>query len=226
VINGDKESNTASSAGAVYVFERTGKDWSNPAYIKPTNTGAGDWFGRSVAMSADGGTLAVGAPNERSDATGVGAQQSDNSIEEAGAVYMFVRTDKWSQQEYIKASNTEAYDNFGQSVALSADGDMLAVGAAGEDSSAAGIAGSQTDNFAAAAGAVYMFTRALDVWSQKAYVKAPNAAQTDYFGHSVAVSGDGDVLAVGAFGEESTAIRIGGDQKNNTAPDAGAVYFY
>ncbi|MEM6996701.1 MAG: hypothetical protein AAF721_39725, partial [Myxococcota bacterium] len=60
---------------------------------------------------------------------------------------------------YVKASNTDVNDRFGGTVALSADGNTLAVGAANESSIATGIGGSQTDDSASQAGAVYVFTR-------------------------------------------------------------------
>src|SRR5690606_19867542 len=98
--------------------------WSQQAYIKASNTDAGDWFGFGVALSGDGNTLAVSANSEDSNATGIDGDQADNSAPDAGAVYVFVRDGQaqWSQQAYIKASNAEADDGFGYSVALSRDG--------------------------------------------------------------------------------------------------------
>ena len=59
------------------------------AYLKASNTGAGDYFGRSIALSADGSTLAVGTSQEDSAATGIGGDQLDNFASAAGAVYVF-----------------------------------------------------------------------------------------------------------------------------------------
>ena len=73
-------------------------------------------------------------------------------------------------------------------------------------------------------GAVYVFTRTGGVWSQQAYVKASNSESDDFFGDSVALSGD--TLAVGAFGEDSLATGVGGSQVDNSAPSAGAAYVY
>ncbi|TKB53618.1 MAG: integrin, partial [Nitrospira sp.] len=128
----------------------------------------------------------------------------------------------WSQQAYVKASNTEANDEFGFSVAL--DGDTLAVGAWLEASAATGIDGNQTDNNAAGSGAVYVFTRTNEVWSQQAYVKASNTEANDEFGFSVAL--DGDTLAVGATFEASNATGIDGNQTNNSAGASGAAYVF
>ncbi len=197
------------------------------AYLKASNTGAADSFGSSVALSADGSTLAVGASREASAATGVGGNETDNSAAYAGAVYVFTRSSTtWSQRAYVKASNTGAGDVFGSSVALSADGSILAVGAMWEDSAATGIGGDQLNNSAANAGAVYVFTRGATTWSQQTYLKASNTGADDYFGNNIAFSADGSTLAVGAWWEDSAATGIGGDQLNNFTENAGAVYVF
>ena len=64
---------------------------------------------------------------------------------------------EWAQQAYIKASNTDSDDNFGQSVALSNDGNTLAVGAIKESSNATGINGNENNNNSTNSGAVYAF---------------------------------------------------------------------
>jgi len=152
-INAYEGDNSAPYSGAVYVFTRTGTTWTKQAYIKSSNTGTSDFFGYSVALYGD--TLAVGAFDEASNATGINGNQADNSAPTSGAVYVFTRTGAiWLQQAYIKASNTDANDEFGYSVALS--GDTLAVGAPREASSATGINGNQADNSASGSGAVYV----------------------------------------------------------------------
>jgi len=144
-------------AGAVYVFTRNRGTWTQEAYIKASNTDPGDFFGLSVALSGDGATLAVGASEERSDATGINGNEASNDAPIAGAVYVFTRTQAtWAQQAYVKASNTHASGAFGQSVALSADATTLAVGATGERSNATDIGGDQSDDTAPGAGAVYL----------------------------------------------------------------------
>ena len=97
----------------------------------------GDQFGFSIALSADGNTLAVGALTEDSAATGINGNQADNSAQSAGAVYVFTRTGTtWSQQAYVKSAQMDAGDMFGYAVALTVDGNILAVGAFDEDGSA------------------------------------------------------------------------------------------
>jgi hypothetical protein len=229
-VNGDQSDNTAQFAGAVYVFTRgaTGH-WSQQAYVKASNTGAGDGFGQSVALSTDGNTLAVGANGEDSAATGVNGDQSNESAPSSGAVYVFTRDQmgQWSQQAYVKASNTEQDDSFGQSLALSPHGNTLAVGAVVEASAATGVNGNQNDNTARFSGAVYVFTRnGLQQWSQQAYLKASNTQAEDFFGFRLGLSEDGNTLAVAATSEDSASTQINGDQNDNTAPTAGAVYVF
>jgi hypothetical protein len=179
------------------------------AYVKASNTGTGDGFGSSVAV--DGNTLVVGAPSEDSNATGINGNQANNSASGSGAVYVFTRSNGvWTQQAYLKASNTGVQDHFGTSVALS--GETLAVGAPDEDSNAMGINGNQSDNSAENSGAVYIFTRVNGEWHQQAYVKLSkppgvlDPIEMDWmakhwrFGASVALSGE--ILAVGAPGAE------------------------
>jgi hypothetical protein len=225
-INGVESNNSATSAGAAYVFTRSGATWTQQAYIKASNTGANDFFGVAIALSADGNRLAVGARQEDSGATGIDGDQG-NAAGNAGAVYIFDRSmGTWSQQVYIKASNTDINDAFGWSVAISGDGDTLAVGAQREASSATGIDGNQSDNSIMYAGAVYVFRRAAGVWSQQAYIKASNTDVTDVFGDVVALSADGNTLAVGAQFESSNATGIDGNQADNSAPSSGAVYVF
>jgi hypothetical protein len=97
-------------------------NWVEQAYLKASNPGEQDGFGGSVAISGD--TLVVGAEYEDGD----GTSPDDDSLGGAGAAYVFVRQNgAWTQQAYLKASNADAYDGFGVSVAIS--GDTLVVGA-------------------------------------------------------------------------------------------------
>jgi hypothetical protein len=219
-INNDQNDNSANEAGAVYIFVRNGSSWSQQAYIKASNTGAGDKFGLRVALSGD--TLLVGAQFEDSNATGVNGDQSDNSAEDSGAVYVFTRNGTtWSQQAYLKASNTNEGDVFGRSVDIS--GETIVIGSA-ESSNATGVNGDQSNNDADYAGAAYVFTRSGNAWSQQAYLKASNTDRRDLFGHDVAISGD--TVAVGAPLEASSATGIDGNQGDNSQINAGAAYVF
>lgn len=220
---------TLTKAGAVYVFVRTGTSWSEQAYIKASNTGDQDEFGISVAVYGD--TLSVGAHKEDSKTTGINSVPNDTiDGSNSGAVYVFTRSKtSWSQQAYIKASNTGALDTFGENIALF--GDTLAVGAINEDSETTGINStpvdnSINDNF----GAVYVFVRNDNSWRQQAYIKASEILTTgggskDFFGRSISLSAD--TLAVGMPGEDSDTTGINSTPTNTpTGRDSGAVYVY
>ncbi len=226
-VGGDATDDTALNAGAVYVFARTGTNWTEEAYLKASNTDAGDQFGFSVSLSADSLTLAVGAPREESAAMGVRGDATDDAARSAGAVYVFAHAGgAWGQVAYLKASNTDAGDQFGCSVSLSADGTTLAAGARLEDSAATGVGGDQTDDTASTAGAVYVFARIGTTWAQEAYVKASNTASGDNFGHAVSLSGDGNALAVGAWQESRGPFDADGIQSDEVMFRSGAVYVY
>jgi hypothetical protein len=153
-LNGNQTDTSAPSAGAAYLFERTGTAWAQKAYVKPSNTRASAQFG--FALAIDGSTFAVGSVNESSHATNLGGDQADTSTAGAGAVYVFRPSGtSLAQVAYVKASNTRAGTRFGCSVALTSD--ALAVGSEGESSSATGINGNQVDTTAPSAGAVYAY---------------------------------------------------------------------
>ncbi len=198
-INGDEGDDSATDSGAVYVFRRSGTSWQQEAYVKASNTGEGDNFGNAVTLAGD--TLAVGAIYEDSGSRGVNGGQNDQTDPEinSGAAYVFRRSGTtWAQEAYIKASNTESDDYFGDSVALW--GDTLAVGARFEASGATGLNGNQDDDSRPSSGAVYVYQRSGATWVQGAYVKSMSTSrQGGIFGVSVALSAD--TLAVGASGE-------------------------
>lgn len=69
---------------------------------------------------------------------------------------------------------------------------------------------------------MYLFTRSGTTWAQTAFIKASNTGPRDGFGEFVAL--DGNTLAVAAMGEGSSATGVNGDQDNDDAESAGAVY--
>src|SRR5204863_6715990 len=110
---------------------------------KASNPDAYDRFGYAAALSGD--TAVISAYSEDSNAIGVNGDQSDNSAEFSGAAYVFTRNGtNWSQEAYLKASNTDATDLFGESLSIS--GVMILVGSRQESSNARGINVVQWDN--------------------------------------------------------------------------------
>jgi hypothetical protein len=208
-IDGDQKDISAPLSGAIYVFVRDGDAWRQEAYIKSENseaTGFGD-----PALSADGDTLAVAHVGENVD-----------------PIYVYSRSEGiWALQERLRTSHLGSERSFGGSaIALSANGDVIALGSPFDPSAATGIGGDDQDTSAEASGAVHLFVRRSGNWEYAAYVKASNTDAGDLFGLRVALSADASVMAVSAPNEASGASGIGGDQTDNSLPRSGAVYLY
>ena len=229
-INGDQTTSEYlnGNSGAVYVFTRNGTNWSQEAYIKASNNlvlsqFGGDSFGGALSLSGDGNTLAVGADSEDGAWSQSGYDEDDNSSSGAGAAYVFVRSGAtWTQQAYLKDSNSISNDSFGTRLSLSDDGNTLAISRIGWD---AGTSGN-------AAGSVLIFYRTGTTWDNfnNTYIYsnliASNPDPQDRFGETISLSGDGNTLAVGASYEDSDSTGIGGDQSNNNLTNSGAVYIF
>ncbi len=141
-----------------------------------------DYFGISVALTADGSRALVGA---YSDDTARGT--------DAGSVRVFVRSGlTWTQEATLLAPDGAGDDRFGQSVALTADGSRALVGAYLDDTAGG------TD-----AGTARVFVRSGSTWTQEATLLAPDGAETDYFGISVALTADGSRALVGAYFDDT-----------------------
>ena len=205
-INGNQADNSAVGAGAAYVFVRTGSAWTHQAYLKASNTGQ-TMYSVAVAISLVTRWWSEPMPRIARPAELMAAKASNGAID-SGAAYVLVRSGStWTQQAYLKASNPESGDHFGISVAIS--GDTVVVGAYGEDGGH-GVNGNQASNGAVDSGAAYVLVRSGSTWTQQANLKASNPGAADFFGGSVAISGD--TAVVGAFEEDSAATGVNGDQ--------------
>ena len=258
-VNGNASNQSVEQAGAAYVFARSGSVWTKQAYLKASNTGAGDYFGRSVAVSGD--TVVVGADGEDSNATGVNnGDQVNNDAANSGAAYVFTRAGtNWSQQAYLKASAQYNSASFGQAVAvygatvcvasqhagssiffrtgtswiqqsvliegnsIAISGDTIAVGFINDSDGSTGV-NQPYSGYEPYSGAARVFTRSGATWTEQAYLKASNTGQNDELSCSVAISGD--TVVVGAYGEDSNATGINGNQSDNSASRAGASYVF
>lgn len=233
----------SAGVGAAYVFVNTGTGWATPSHTKLTdsNLGSNDKFGNSVAI--DGNTVVVGAPNHAISSvatgaayvfTGSGTNWTEQPMLSAnnganldsfgatvsisgstiavgatgvssntGAAYVFYNDGSgWTQQgNALQANNKASGAAFGYSIALS--GERLVVGADTEGASQSG--------------AVYVFMRNGNSWSQTAYLKANDAAASDYFGSSVGI--DNDILVTGARNKTVTTT-------SGSATGAGAMYAF
>ena len=190
-------------AGAAYVFERdeTGASrWGQVRKLTASDAQQGDRFGISVAISGD--FAIVGATDE---------DGPEDSIPGAGAVYVFYRhqggPSNWGQTQKLTAPNAGTGDEFGYSVAI--DGNTAVVGAPYED----GGPGDPNSG----AGAAYVFQNSGGgSWIHVKTLRPSDAHWEDWFGTSVAISGD--VTIVGAYGEDGGA--------GDLIHDAGAAYVF
>jgi len=251
-VGGDETNDSASQAGAAYVFTRTGTSWSQDAYLKASNSQTRQRFGWSLSIFD--GTIVVGSINGAyvftknndiwsqedyliietggnfgysvaifQDTIVVGEFFYDTGNSDIGAAYVYTRSlSSWNQQAILTATYTGDNDRFGGTVAIMHD--TIVVGANYEASDAIDINGNESSNSALYAGAAYVFQRSGNIWSQQAYLKASNTDAQDHFGYSVAIADN--IIAIGAITEKSNATGINGDQTNNSTNTAGAVYAF
>jgi hypothetical protein len=165
-------------------------------YFKASNTDANDHFGGQVALSADGSTMAVSAEGESSAAEGINGDQADNSVSNSGAVYVFRRHGRrWAQEAYVKSDLSHEFTQFGgasplgfRTLALSANGAVLAVGAPSDDRGSAPNSG-----------VVNVYQRGADgTWTSRGRLSGPPRAN-DNFGYSVDISSDGLTIKVNSL---------------------------
>lgn len=171
--------------------------YSEDSHLHSGNTAVFDYYGRSVAINDSASRLFVG-----SDET------SGANVAGTGAVYAYTRTLGWNTASVVvlRASDGEINSSFGSSIAASSDGSTLVVGAPG----------ARVDGLSRV-GAAYVFAwdPAYGTWVQKQKLIASDAGSDDTFGYSVAISGDGTTIAVGA-------------NKDNVIPtySVGSVYLW
>jgi hypothetical protein len=163
-----------SDSGSMYVFERSGRVWSQVAKRRPTDGESFDNFG--VAVAIDGETILVGSPGD------------DDQGTDSGSAYAFTRDGLrvWTEQAKLLPESGATFDSFGESIDMS--GDVVVIGAPRDDDN-----GSDS-------GSVFVFTRAGAQWDETARLETIDGTSSDNFGDSVAI--DGGSIAAGAPGHD------------------------
>jgi predicted amidohydrolase len=180
------------NTGSAYVFVRSGTTWAAQEKLLAPDAAEGDDFG--FAVSASGDTVAVGAF----------AADTATTVD-GGSAYVFVRSGTtWSLQQKLLASDAASGDYFGLTVSVF--GDALAVGAVLHDTPA-GVD----------AGAAYVFARSGGTWTELRELTAPDGMAGDFFGKSVALSGD--TVVAGAPGDDT----VGGMDAGSAQVFRGSV---
>jgi hypothetical protein len=156
-------------AGAAFVFTRSGSLWTQQAKLEVGKTEGSSFFGRGVALSADGSTALIGDPGNGS---------------RVGAAWVFARSGTtWTEQARLAGTGEVGAGQFGRSVTLSGDGSTAIVGAFAD---------------ATNTGAAWVFARSGSSWSQQgAKLTGGEESSPGWFGRSVALSGDGSTAAIG-----------------------------
>jgi len=185
VVGARREDGGGYNSGSAYLFWRSGTLWSPQAKLTASDSAASDSFGHAVCVSGD--TLAVGA------------HYDDDRGDASGSAYVFSRSGTlWSEQAKLTAADGAKDDYLGCAVAVA--GDMVAVGAQGDD------------DRGASAGSAYTFQRSGTVWSQQQKLTAVDSAENDSHGGSVSMSG--------------TTTVVGAHQHGLESKKAGAAYVY
>ena len=208
----DDEENDSEDSGSAYIFTKPNSsgswaDGNETAKLTASDGADDDWFGVSVAL--DGKTAVIGASGD-----------DDKGID-SGSVYVFVKpSGAWAdgnETDKLTASDGEAQDNFGYSVAV--DVDTVEVSGAEVEVATVVVGAYQHDPidphsdpdsplYLLDAGAAYVFTRdSGGVWDGGEKLTADDGDALDYFGYSVAV--DVDTVVVGAYGDDDNGSASG-----------------
>ncbi len=168
------------------------------------NVAKDDKFGYSVAVDGD---IAV-----------VGAYRDDDNGADSGAAYVFTRSGSvvWDEGVKLTASDGNSFDNFGISVAV--DGETIVIGAPGDDREDDDTTINVVET-AVNSGSAYVFTKVEGEWRQAAKLTANDGESLDYFGHSVAVSGN--TVLVGAYQDDREET-----DTETELEDSGSVYVF
>jgi hypothetical protein len=163
-------------AGSAYVFAAASGSWSQQARLLAADGTSNNQFGDSVGISNDGATVLVGA-----------RLTEDPNGANAGAAYVFTRSGDWGQQAKLVADDGDSYDQFGSSVAVSAAGRTVLVGARRDE-----------DPNGEDGGSAYRFTWSDGTWRQTEKLSVDDGKREYEFGGAVSLSERGDTALVGA----------------------------
>jgi hypothetical protein len=192
-IGGIQDGNNDPGVSRVYQYNSNLNLW-NQLGQDIDGEAAGDNSGVSVSLSADGTTVAIGAYGNDANGNDAGSTR----------VYKYI-ANQWNQLGQ-DIDGEAVGDNSGVSVSLSADGTIVAIGSYKNND-----AGNRTGQTR-----IYEYNTTFNVWNQIGS-DIEGKQVLEYSGYSVCISGDGTIVAIGAFGNN-----------NANGNDAGAtrVYYY
>jgi hypothetical protein len=187
-MNADAVAGSNSNTGKAYIFVRSGNTWSQEAIILPNTPQTNAAFGRSVSISGQGDRIVIGANSGTS-----------GNVVQTGLAYVFKRTGStWTQEAILIASDAAVSDHFGLPVAMSSNGDRIAIGASAADYSGA-----------LDAGKVYIFTRSGTAWVQEAILTASDFVADAELGIVLTINANCDKVVIGTYpGSTSTPVKV------------------
>eukprot|EP00127_Corallochytrium_limacisporum_P007257 Clim_evm13s245 gene=Clim_evmTU13s245 len=176
-------------------------DWQGDVKLTASDGQSSSWFGWSVSISDDGSTIAVAARHDN-----VGG-------DETGSAYVFATDEhcNWIEQAKLIHDNGNRLGWFGQSLSISDDGSKVLVGASGHG---------DDDH---QSGRAYVFSRDAN-WTQPSELAAEDGSSFDWFGASLSISGDGNIITVGAPGRDEDGTGVPGH--DNQSKNSGAAYVF
>lgn len=185
---GDEVNTGNLSNGLVYVFDSGSGGWTQKHILSGSRADPADFFSTSIAVSADGNMVVVGAVNDEPSGT-----------INCGAAYVFSSgSSGWIEQQILTGSlATSSLDYFGYSVAINTSGNHIVVGAYGDEN----ISGPS------AQGLAYIYVSGSSGWVQHQIISGSLATgSNDSFGFSVAVNPNGNTIAVSAKNDEISGL--------------------
>ena len=195
IAGANRDNNAGDWTGSAYVFKYDGESWFEQQKLLADGTGYyWEEFGFDTAISADSNTIIIGA-----------CKANDNGFK-SGAAYIFrYNGTNWFQEAKFLASDSVELATYGNSVTISDDGNMVLVGAPGNDSQGR------------TAGSVYVYVYEDDKWIEKQKLIAHDATHGDHFGQNLKVSGN--IAVIGAYGDDNS-------EPDNVYCNSGSVYIF
>lgn len=174
-----EDPNGVGGAGSVYVFEKTGPEWTQ--IQKMTGNFTGGAFGISVSLSEDETTMAIGASSED-----IGK----------GAVYVYQKSGSvWTKIQRLVPSDINNYDTFGNKCSINSDGSVIVASAQ-----------SHTVSGYKQAGAAYVFEKQESTWVETQQITESEPKQGNYFAENISMSKNGTTIALSSANEDPEGI--------------------
>lgn len=191
------------NGGCVYVYGYQGSAWTQLTKLYPTDLALDDNFGASVSINSD--YIVVGSPMSDILPAGEGATLKTNG----GCIYIFQKTSdtSWTQLTKLYSSDLAASDNFGKSVKINSDNNIV-------------VGVPLSDSAGADSGCIYVFKFNGSTWIQNKLIPSDLAASNN-FGWSVDINDDNDIIV----GAPLTDILPAGEGAT-LKTDGGCVYIF